>query len=98
MLQRSDHASWLNPVLHADAYYVHALAVKRESRGKLIGYELIDAAINRAKEQGYKWFKPNVLSNIPAVGFTALPGQNFQPRLVHPNVRSLKCRLGIEWG
>ena len=74
VLQRSDHASWLNPVLHADAYYVHALAVKRESRGQLIGYKLIDAAINRAKEQGYKWFKPDVLSNIPAVGFYGAAG------------------------
>lgn len=74
VLQRSDHASWLNPVLQADAYYVHALAVKRESRGQLIGYELIDAAINRAKEQGYKWFKPDVLSNIPAVGFYGAAG------------------------
>ena len=74
VLQRSDRASWLNPVLHADAYYVQARAVKRETRGKLIGYELIDAAINRAKEQGYKWFKPNFLSNIPAVGFYCAAG------------------------
>lgn len=69
VLQRSDHASWLNPVLHADTYYVHALAVKPEFRGKRIGYQLIDGAINRAKEQGFKRFQLDVLSDNPAVEF-----------------------------
>ena len=50
VIQRSDHASWLNPVIHADTYYIHALAVKPEFRGKRIGYQLIDGAIKRAKE------------------------------------------------
>jgi ribosomal protein S18 acetylase RimI-like enzyme len=69
VLQRSDHASWLNPVIHADTYYVHALAVKPEFRGKRVGYQLIDGAIKRAKEQGYKRFQLDVLSDNPAVGF-----------------------------
>ena len=37
VLQRSDHASWLNPVLHADTYCVHALVVKLQFCGKRIG-------------------------------------------------------------
>ena len=69
VLQRSDHASWLNPVVHADTYYVHALAVKPEFRGKRVGYQLIDGAIKRAREQGYKRFQLDVLSDNPAVGF-----------------------------
>jgi ribosomal protein S18 acetylase RimI-like enzyme len=69
VLQRSDHASWLNPVLHADTYYVHALSVKPEFRGKRVGYQLIDEAIKRAKEQGYNRFQLDVLSDNPAVGF-----------------------------
>ena len=69
VLQRSDHASWLNPVLHADTYCGHALSVKPEFRGKRAGYQLIDGAIKRAKEQGYKRFQLDVLSDNPAVGF-----------------------------
>ncbi len=67
--QKSDRASWLNPVLHADTCCVHALVVKPQFRGKRIGYQLIDGAINRAKEQGYKRFLLDVLSDYPAVGF-----------------------------
>ena len=69
MLKRSDHASWLNLVLYADTYCVHALVVKPEIRGKRIGYQLIDGAINGAKEQGYKRFQLDVLSDNPAVVF-----------------------------
>lgn len=69
VLARSDHASWLNPVIHADTYYIHALAVKPEFRGKRIGFHLIDGAIKRAKEQGYKRFQLDVLSDNPAVEF-----------------------------
>jgi len=69
VLTRSDHASWLNPVIHADTYYIHALAVKPEFRGKRIGFHLIDGAIKRAKEQGYKRFQLDVLSDNPAVEF-----------------------------
>jgi len=69
VLERSDHASWLNPVVNADTYYIHALSVKPAFRGKRVGYLLIDAAINRAKEQGYKKFQLDVLSDNPAVEF-----------------------------
>ncbi len=69
VLARSDHASWLNPVIHADTYYIHALAVKPEFRGKRIGFHLIDGAIKQAKEQGYKRFQLDVLSDNPAVEF-----------------------------
>ena len=74
VLQRSDHASWLNPVVHADGYYVHALKVKPEFRGKRVGCYLIDGAIKRAKEQGYKRFQLNVLAINPAVGFSRAVG------------------------
>ncbi len=30
VLERSDHASWLNPVIYSDTYYIHALSVKPE--------------------------------------------------------------------
>ena len=54
LLERADHASWLNPVIDADTYYIHALAVKPEYRGKRIGFYLIDNAINKAKGSGLR--------------------------------------------
>ena len=34
VLERSEYASWLNPLVEADTYYIHALAVKPKFRGK----------------------------------------------------------------
>ena len=69
LLERADHASWLNPVIDADTYYIHALAVKPEYRGKRIGFHLIDSAIKKARDQGYKKFQLDVMSDNPAVEF-----------------------------
>ena len=69
VLERSEHASWLNPVIYEDTYYTHALSVKPEFRGKRVGYALIENAINRAREQGFARFQLDVLSDNPAVGF-----------------------------
>jgi len=77
VLARSDHASWLNPAVHAATYYIHALAVKPEFRVKRIGFHLIDGAIKRAKEQGYKRFQLEVLSDNPAVEFYRAVGLEF---------------------
>ena len=68
-MERADHASWLNPVIDADTYYIHALAVKPEYRGKRIGFHLIDSAIKKARDQGYKKFQLDVMSDNPAVEF-----------------------------
>lgn len=69
VLERSEHASWLNPVIDDETYYIHALAVKPEFRGKRIGYHLIDNAIRKARDNGFAKFQLDVLSDNPAVGF-----------------------------
>lgn len=69
VLERSDHASWLNPVIFEDTYYIHALSVKPEFQGKRVGYALIENAINKAREQGFAKLQLDVLSDNPAVGF-----------------------------
>lgn len=69
VLERSDHASWLNPVIFEDTYYIHALSVKPEFRGKRVGYALIENAINTARAQGFAKLQLDVLSDNPAVGF-----------------------------
>ena len=69
VLERSELASWLNPVIHADTYYIHAIAVKPGFRGKRVGYRLIENAIDTAREAGYRKLQLDVLSDNPAVPF-----------------------------
>ena len=69
VLERSELASWLNPVVKADTYYIHAIAVKPEYRGKRVGYRLIENAISTAKDAGYRNLQLDVLSDNPAVSF-----------------------------
>lgn len=69
VLERSGYASWLNPVVHADTYYIHALSVKPGFRGKRVGYHLMENAIAKAREQGFTQLQLDVLSDNPAVDF-----------------------------
>ncbi|MBK89339.1 MAG: hypothetical protein CMQ44_10835 [Gammaproteobacteria bacterium] len=69
VLKRSERASWLNPALNDDTYYVHALSVKPGFRGKRVGYQLIQNAIANAREQGFAKLQLDVLSDNPAVNF-----------------------------
>jgi ribosomal protein S18 acetylase RimI-like enzyme len=69
VLERSQHASWLNPVIPENAYYIHALSVKPEFRGKRVGYHLIENAMTKAREQGFTELHLDVLSDNPAVEF-----------------------------
>jgi len=67
--ERAKLASWLNPVIYSNTFYVHALAVKPEARGKGVGYSMMECLFDEAKELGYKEFQLDVLSDNPAVGF-----------------------------
>ena len=67
--ERAKLASWLNPVIHSNTFYVHALAVKPEARGQGIGYSMMEYLFNKATVLGYQEFQLDVLSDNPAVGF-----------------------------
>lgn len=69
ILTNSDHASWLNPAVPSDVYYVHALSVKSEARGQKVGMELLSQAMSRAKAEGFRGLQLDVLSDNPAVNF-----------------------------
>ena len=69
VLARSEHASWLNPVIYDDTYYIHALSVKPGFRGKRVGYHLIQNAITKARAAGFARLQLDVLSDNPAVDF-----------------------------
>ncbi|MFT7652828.1 MAG: GNAT superfamily N-acetyltransferase [Limisphaerales bacterium] len=74
VLERSGHASWLNPVIHSGVYYVHALSGVPEARGKRVGMGLLNSAIERARTAGYKGLQLDVLSDNPAVNFNQSMG------------------------
>ena len=67
--ERAKLASWLNPVIYSNTFYVHALAVKPEARGKRVGYSMMEYLFDKAKGLGFKEFQLDVLSDNPAVGF-----------------------------
>ena len=67
--ERAKLASWLNPVIYSNTFYVHALAVKQEARGKGVGYSMMEYLFEEVKELGYQEFQLDVLSDNPAVGF-----------------------------
>ncbi len=69
LLERSDHARWLNPETRPGIYYIHALAVKPEHRGKQIGVALIERAMEIGRETKCGALELDVLSDNPAVNF-----------------------------
>ncbi|MEM7020453.1 MAG: GNAT family N-acetyltransferase, partial [Pseudomonadota bacterium] len=62
-------ASWLNPVVPGNVYYIHAISVKEAYRGKKVGYALMQNAIEQARAGGYRGVQLDVLSDNPAVQF-----------------------------
>lgn len=74
LLDRAEKASWLNPVVRPKRYYIHALAVKPESRGKNIGAALIQNAQARGRQLGCTHLELDVLSDNPATRFYRAQG------------------------
>lgn len=95
VLERSERASWMNPVINSDTYYVHAIAVKPEFRGKRVGYLLIEHAMNTGHDNGFKKFQLDVLSDNPAVEFYRAVGLELLAETRTPE----PCAFGIppEW-
>ncbi len=74
LLERSEHAHWLNPVLRAGVYYVHALSVKPQHRGKQLGVGLLNAAMEDGRKSESTVLELDVLSDNPAVHFYSSMG------------------------
>lgn len=67
--RRSYLASYLNVVIPASAYYIHALSVRPNLHGQGIGAALMKDAIERATVDGYRVVHLDVLSDNRAVQF-----------------------------
>ena len=69
VVENTNHAQWLNPVMRPNICYVHAIAVKPEHKGQKIGLALIHHAEAVAKENEFGALELDVLSDNPAVHF-----------------------------
>ena len=69
MAQRTHLASYLNPYVPENAYYVLALSVAESHRGGGLGAKLLTNAIDEARKAGYRELHLDVLSDNAAVGF-----------------------------
>ena len=66
---RIEHGQWLNPWTLPGVYYIHAIAVTPEMRGRKLGKALFDVAIEKARAGDFPRFQLDVLSDNQAVGF-----------------------------
>ncbi len=98
LLERAAQAAWLNPVTRPGRYYIHALAVKPEQRGKKIGVALIEDAMRRGREAGFGSLELDVLSDNPAVRFYRSMGLELyaETRAPAPEAYGVppECRMG----
>lgn len=69
IIRRVAQCAWLNPTIPADVYYLHAVAVSDQHRGKGCGGLLMRNALARARRAGASGLHLDVLSDNPAVDF-----------------------------
>ncbi len=67
--ERAYLCNYLNPSIPQNVYYIHALSVKEQYRGKQIGAKLLVNAMDKAKSAGFRGLHLDVLSDNPAVNF-----------------------------
>jgi len=63
------YVRFLVPTVPNHAYYVMHLAAGRDARGCGVGAQLLGAAFDRARRNGYRACQLDVASDNPAVGF-----------------------------
>lgn len=100
LTERSRHAHWLNPEIRPGTYYIHALAVKSEHRGRKIGVKLIQHAMDLGRKQGCKRLQLDVMSDNPAIHFYQSQGLEILAETTAPKPRASgvppEYRMGTE--
>ena len=69
LIKRAGKASYLNAHVPEGVYYLHALSAPPRHRGRGIGGALLRAAVERARDAGYRELQLDVLADNPAVDF-----------------------------
>ena len=83
---RARKASYLNAYIPDDVYYLHALAAFPRHRGKGLGKALLQAAIARARAQGFRELQLDVLADNPAVSFYQAMGLSIVSEIRSPEL------------
>ena len=83
---RAQKASYLNAHVLEGAYYLFALAVFAQHRGRGIGAKLFSAALARAKSAGHKELQLDVLADNPAVEFYRAMGMEIVVEIRSPEL------------
>jgi len=86
LVARADKASYLNPHVPDGVYYLHALSVFPQFRGRRIGARLLENALNRAREAGFGELQLDVLANNSAVEFFRAFGLHVVVETVSPEL------------
>jgi ribosomal protein S18 acetylase RimI-like enzyme len=83
---RAGKASYLNAHIPDDVYYLHALAAFPRHRGKGLGKALLQAAIARARAEGFRELQLDVLADNPAVSFYHAMGLSILAEIRSPEL------------
>lgn len=86
LMVRAGKASYLNAHIPDDVYYLHALAAFPRHRGKGLGKALLQAAIARARAQGFRELQLDVLADNPAVSFYLAMGLSILAEIRSPEL------------
>ena len=86
LMLRAGKASYLNAHIPDDVYYLHALAAFPRHRGKGLGKALLQAAIARARAQGFRELQLDVLADNPAVSFYLAMGLSILAEIRSPEL------------
>lgn len=86
VMMRAGKASYLNAHIPDDVYYLHALAAFPRHRGKGLGKALLQAAIARARAEGFRELQLDVLADNPAVSFYLAMGLSILAEIRSPEL------------
>lgn len=86
LVARAEKASYLNAHVPEGVYYLHALSVFPQFRGKKAGARLLEAALDRARKAGYGALQLDVLADNPAVQFYRAFGLEVLAETVSPEL------------
>lgn len=88
LAERADIASYMNPHVPADCYYIIVVSVPPEARGRGAGKALLERAISEARDKSFRTVHLDVMSDNPAVGLYRAMG--FQP--MAETITPIPCR------
>lgn len=99
--ERTYFASYLNVAIPTKVYYIHAIAVKPEHRGKGIGAALLGNAMEAGRQAGLRGLHLDVLSDNPAVEFYRALGLECLAETLAPKPHShgvpMEMRMAIDF-